>query len=149
VSVRLCNSNAGPEGPILHFHIPKISAKMRPRPWPQALSAACRQHSAWPTNRRPNALPTKTAAAPSDESSPTHAPCCCLAVLAVNLPGTFYDIQAGNTIAAVMCPRDSYCAGLKKQRQCVPCPTGYTTNGAIGQVAPTACHKSHAHSLFA
>lgn len=31
MSVRLCNSNAGPEGPILHFHIPKISAKMRPR----------------------------------------------------------------------------------------------------------------------
>jgi hypothetical protein len=29
--------------------------------------------------------------------------------------------------------------GMKKQRACVPCPTGYVTNGVTGAKAPTAC----------
>jgi len=61
-------------------------------------------------------------------------------MLAVNLPGYFYTIDTlGTTVGQTICPVNTYSAGLKKQRACVPCPTGYTTNGAIGASTPTAC----------
>lgn len=63
--------------------------------------------------------------------------------LAVNLPGTYYDLSPNNTISAVPCPVDQYGPGLKKQRQCIPCPTGFTTDGAAGQTSPSACREPH------
>jgi hypothetical protein len=60
----------------------------------------------------------------------------------VNLPGTSYSISAdGATIDMTTCPVNTYSPGLKKQRACVPCPTGYTTNFVTGAVSPTQCSK--------
>jgi hypothetical protein len=59
---------------------------------------------------------------------------------AVNLPGAFYSISTdGQTIDQQDCPANSYGAGLKKQRACVPCPTGYSTMGATAKTAATDC----------
>jgi hypothetical protein len=44
-------------------------------------------------------------------------------------------------VGAVKCGVDSYSPGLKKQRACVPCPTGFTTNGTVGATSPTQCCK--------
>jgi len=66
---------------------------------------------------------------------------CCL-LLSVNLPGYSYDINALGKLSATKCPVDTYSPGMKKQRACVPCPTGFTTKGRTGAVAPTACGKS-------
>lgn len=57
----------------------------------------------------------------------------------VNLPGYSYSISAdGSTIDQVICPLNTYSAGLKKQRACVPCPTGYITLG-VQSDSPTDC----------
>ena len=60
----------------------------------------------------------------------------CLA--AVNLPGFYYTLD-NNQPGAVQCPINTYGPGLKKQRACVPCPTGFTTNGRVQQTMPHAC----------
>lgn len=63
------------------------------------------------------------------------SPCACAAV---NLPGFYYTLD-NNVPGAVQCPVNTYGPGLKKQRACVPCPTGFTTNLKIQQTLPTAC----------
>lgn len=56
----------------------------------------------------------------------------------VQLPGFYYTIDNGNP-GAVQCPVNTYGPGLKKQRACVPCPTGFTTDLRVQQTMPTAC----------
>jgi len=63
---------------------------------------------------------------------------------AVNPPGTAYTLNEAGTPNTTTCPEDSYGPGLKKQRACVPCPPGYTTNGAVGQRSVRACGKEPA-----
>lgn len=58
---------------------------------------------------------------------------------AVNLPGYSYDITAAGTPSATLCPLNTYGPGMKKQRACVPCPTGFTTNGKLGQTSANTC----------
>lgn len=69
--------------------------------------------------------------------------CAALAV-AVNMPGYSYDVDAIGTPSAKLCPLNTYGPGMKKQRACVPCPTGFTTNGRTGQTLPTACGECYA-----
>lgn len=57
----------------------------------------------------------------------------------VNLPGFSYTLDEQGIPAAVLCPADSWSPGLKKQRACVPCPAGFSTNARAGATAPTAC----------
>jgi len=71
-------------------------------------------------------------------------PNCCTA--AVNPPGTAYTLNEAGTPDTTTCPQDSYGPGLKKQRACVPCPPGYTTNGTVGQTSVRACGKEPATS---
>lgn len=54
---------------------------------------------------------------------------------AVNPPGTFYALinDNPNSPTAVACPSHTYGPGLKKQRACVPCPPGYTTEKVVGE----------------
>jgi hypothetical protein len=66
---------------------------------------------------------------------------------AVNLPGFSYSITVNavtgtSDVSAVLCPENTYSPGLKKQRACVPCPTGFTTKGMTGMTRPEACSKS-------
>ena len=64
---------------------------------------------------------------------------CCFA-LAVNMPGTYYVISSdGKTIDQMTCRADTYGPGLKKQRACVPCPTGFSTVGVLGAASPNQC----------
>lgn len=68
---------------------------------------------------------------------------------AVNIPGTYYYISAdGNTIDQITCAVNTYGAGFKKQRACVPCPTGYTTNGVTGAISPTQCGAYRSSSTW-
>jgi len=60
----------------------------------------------------------------------------------VNVAGTYYVQNADGTVGAVTCPVDTYSPGLKRQRACVPCPTGYTTFGVMGATSPTQCSES-------
>jgi hypothetical protein len=65
-----------------------------------------------------------------------------LLLLSVNVPGTYYTVVStwnSTSIDQVLCPDNTYGAGFKKQRACVPCPTGFTTNGLVGATAPSAC----------
>ena len=56
------------------------------------------------------------------------------------MPGHYYTISSdGLTVGAVECPENTYSPGLKKQRACVPCPTGFTTNGTTGATSPLQC----------
>lgn len=57
----------------------------------------------------------------------------------VNVAGTFYSVDASGNPSATTCPVNTYGPGQRKQRACVPCPPGYTTNGATGQSRATAC----------
>jgi hypothetical protein len=67
---------------------------------------------------------------------------------AVNLPGTFYTISLdGQTVDQQDCPVNTYGAGLKKQRACVPCPTGYSTMGGTAKTSPTDCGKRTSSTL--
>jgi hypothetical protein len=69
---------------------------------------------------------------------------CC----AVNLPGYSYSITSVNglsIVSAERCPVNTYSPGLKKQRACVPCPTGFTTKGLDGRTRPEDCSESQAH----
>jgi hypothetical protein len=60
----------------------------------------------------------------------------------VNTPGNYYVIDAtGQNVTQVPCPINTYGPGLKKQRACVPCPTGFTTNLMTSRFSPTACSK--------
>lgn len=61
-------------------------------------------------------------------------------LLAVNLPGYSYSIIDG-VPSAQECPTDSFGPDLKKQRACVPCPTGFTTGNKTRQMRPPACGK--------
>jgi len=63
---------------------------------------------------------------------------------AVNPPGTAYTLNEAGTLSTTTCPQDSYGPGLKKQRACVPCPPGYTTNGTVGRTSVRACGKEPA-----
>jgi hypothetical protein len=67
---------------------------------------------------------------------------CQLACGAVNAAGTSYSVDAAGNIVVAACPQDTYGPGMKKQRSCVPCPPGYTTNGATGQTTAAACGES-------
>jgi hypothetical protein len=68
--------------------------------------------------------------------------CLLLRLPAVNLPGTYYTIDAlAGTVGAVTCPVDTYGPGLRKQRACVPCPPNYVTNGKTGQTSPMQCSE--------
>jgi hypothetical protein len=75
-------------------------------------------------------------------------PCCCRFVCcaviwrSVNAAGTSYTVDAAGNIVVTTCPQDTYGPGMKKQRSCVPCPSGYTTRGATGQTTAAACGKS-------
>jgi hypothetical protein len=73
------------------------------------------------------------------------AGCCChtacLVLAPVNIAGTSYTVDAAGNIVVTACPQDTYGPGMKKQRACVPCPPGYTTNGATGQSSAAACGK--------
>jgi hypothetical protein len=71
--------------------------------------------------------------------SPTHPLYLDHVLPAVNAPGHFFALGSAGAVSAVECPPDTYCPGLKKQRACVPCPTGFTTNGLTGQYSPAAC----------
>jgi hypothetical protein len=42
-------------------------------------------------------------------------------------------------LLAATSPVNTYGPGLKKQRACVPCPTGFTTDLRVQQTMPTAC----------
>lgn len=64
-----------------------------------------------------------------------------LAAAAVNLPGYSYDLT-DTGVMAVLCPVNTFGPGLRKQRACVPCPTGYVTMGKVGQILPSACGES-------
>lgn len=63
---------------------------------------------------------------------------CCLPLLtlpAVNPPGTFYVAPVnGGQPSATRCPVNTYGPGFKKQRACVPCPSGYTTDKDVNNV---------------
>jgi hypothetical protein len=65
-----------------------------------------------------------------------HNPCC---LPAVNMPGYSYSINSAGQPSASLCPLNTYSPGMKKQRACVPCPTGFSTNGRTGASSPTAC----------
>lgn len=67
---------------------------------------------------------------------------------AVNLPGFFYTFSSSGGPSATLCPENSYSPGLRKQRACVPCPTGFTTNGQTGQRSLTACGKQGVHDAI-
>ncbi len=66
----------------------------------------------------------------------------------MNPPGSYYTL-VNEEPSAVKCPQNTYGPGLKKQRACVPCPPGYTTQavnkdtGAIefldGRSSKSAC----------
>lgn len=61
----------------------------------------------------------------------------------VNLPGYsyalyVYAVQGFSIPYSVPCPVGTYSAGMKKQRACVPCPTGFSTTGPLAS-SPTAC----------
>lgn len=61
---------------------------------------------------------------------------------AVNLPGTFYTIDAvSGEVGALVCPVNTYGPGFRKQRACVPCPTNYKTNGLTGRTSPMQCGR--------
>lgn len=62
----------------------------------------------------------------------------------VNNAGYYYTITTNATtgepiVGAVICPVDTYSPGLKKQRACVPCPTGFSTKNQTGSRKPTDC----------
>ena len=61
---------------------------------------------------------------------------------AVNVPGSFYKLDAGGQPSSVTCPVDTYGPGLRKQRACVPCPPGYVTNAKTGQSSARACGET-------
>ena len=60
---------------------------------------------------------------------------------AVNVAGTSYSVDASGNPSATTCPADTYGPGLRKQRTCVPCPPGYTTNTLTGQPRASSCCK--------
>jgi hypothetical protein len=61
---------------------------------------------------------------------------------AVNVRGTFYALDAAtNTPTATECPVDTFGPGLKKQRACLPCPPGYTTNGGVRKTKSSECRE--------
>lgn len=55
----------------------------------------------------------------------------------VNTAGNFF--VEGSPPSQTTCPKDTYSPGLRKQRACVPCPPGYTTNDATGKTASSDC----------
>jgi hypothetical protein len=80
------------------------------------------------------------------------APAACLGdPPAVNPAGTYFTFDEQTKEPGVAtCPANTYGPGLRKQRACVPCPSGYTTdfigtNGVItqrtGQASKSACGK--------
>lgn len=56
----------------------------------------------------------------------------------VNMAGFSYSLDAQANPSAQLCPANTWSAGLRKQRACVPCPPGLITSGP-GASAPTAC----------
>lgn len=67
-------------------------------------------------------------------------PCLCWLLRAVNVPGTYYNIDPDTKeVSARPCGENTYCPGLRKQRGPVPCPTGFTTQGRVAQTSPSAC----------
>jgi hypothetical protein len=58
--------------------------------------------------------------------------------LPVNTPGYSYSINATGYPSQTACPMNTYSPGFKKQRACVPCPTGFITT-ADKQVNPSQC----------
>lgn len=84
--------------------------------------------------------PTCTLTLPTCQPTQRPArPACTCVLPSVNLPGYFYSITAAGAPSATPCGPDSYSPGWKKQRACVPCPTGFSTAGAVEAKAPTAC----------
>jgi hypothetical protein len=71
--------------------------------------------------------------------------CCCPAV---NQPGFSYSIDSTGTPSAVLCGPGTYSPGLKKQRACVPCPSGFTTDGQSGARLPSACGRRLLSSVW-
>lgn len=60
--------------------------------------------------------------------------------LTVNPPGTYYSLDSSSGVAsATPCPVDTFGIGLKKQRQCVGCPSGYTTASVSGASSLSQC----------
>jgi hypothetical protein len=65
----------------------------------------------------------------------------CVCWPAVNLPGTYYVLNDDGTPSFQPCPEDTYGPGFRKQRGCVPCPTGLGTMSMTGRSSSTACGK--------
>jgi hypothetical protein len=66
---------------------------------------------------------------------------CCAAV---NVPGSSYSVDAAGNPSSTTCPINTYGPGLKKQRACVPCPTGFITDPSkvdVLRTSPTQCCK--------
>jgi hypothetical protein len=66
----------------------------------------------------------------------------------VNRPGFFYSVNSTGYPWATICPDNTYCTGFKRQRACVPCPTGFITDPAGSGNAtylnsPTDCCEWH------
>jgi len=59
-------------------------------------------------------------------------------IAAVNLPGTYYAVDASGQAAAVLCPPHQYGPGLRKQRACVDCPVPIT-DLRPGKMLPSSC----------
>lgn len=61
-----------------------------------------------------------------------------------NMPGYYYipSNATSPTPSAAPCPADTWGRGLRKQRQCVSCFTGFTTGGVTGATSSSACCES-------
>lgn len=59
-----------------------------------------------------------------------------VAAFAVNRPGYAYSIDAAGTPSVTLCAVNTYSPGLKKQRGCVPCPTGKSADNSHAQHVP-------------
>lgn len=57
--------------------------------------------------------------------------------------------QCVHASATLCCFHNSLPQGLRRQRTCLPCPTGWTTNGLTGQTDVSACGKGSVCSLTA
>jgi hypothetical protein len=58
---------------------------------------------------------------------------------AVNLPGFSFTIKDTGAPGAALCPANTYNPGMQRQRNCWPCPNGYTTNGLTGRSDISQC----------
>lgn len=90
----------------------------------------------------------------ANRSDGAHCLCCSILFAphtTVNLKGYSYVVAAtaDGQPSVALCPVNTYSTGLRKQRACVPCPSGMTTLGQTGASAPTACGECLGHAVHA